>query len=86
MTGCRDFAGNVEELTESMLFGRRIGEVAPGSEGALLRVMIRGKSYINEKPLSWGDLLDPEEGQSGAVGYDECDPTIGFRVVLETTR
>lgn len=85
MTGCRDIAGNVEELTEEMLFGRRIGEVTPGSESNLLRVMTRGRSYINEKPLNWGDLLDPE-GQSGAVGYDEFDPTIGFRVVLDTNR
>ncbi len=86
ITGCRDMAGNVQELTENLMSGQRVGEMIPSSEGdRLWQVLLRGRSYFNESPLSWDDLRNPKDLQD-ATGYDEPDPTIGFRVVLETTR
>lgn len=76
-------AGNVQELTEYLMNGARVGDIAPDSEGALLRVVLRGRSYLNERPLRWDDIRNPADIPD-ALGYDEPDPTVGFRVVLET--
>lgn len=83
ITGCTDMAGNVQELTEYLMNGARVGDIAPDSEGALLRVVLRGRSYLNERPLRWDDIRNPADIPD-ALGYDEPDPTVGFRVVLET--
>ncbi len=83
ITGCTDMAGNVQELTEYLMNGARVGDVAPDSEGALLRVVLRGRSYFNESPLRWDDIRNLADIPD-ALGYDEPDPTVGFRVVLET--
>jgi serine/threonine protein kinase/formylglycine-generating enzyme required for sulfatase activity len=85
ITGCRDMAGNVLELTDFLMGGSRVGDMVPGSEGSLQQVLLRGRSYFNSSPLTWDDLRNPKDF-AGMTGYDEPDPTIGFRVVLETTK
>lgn len=85
-TGCTDMAGNVLELTENLMNGARVGDVDPQQDGgALLRVVLRGRSYFSESPLRWVDIQGLADIPD-AVGYNEGDPTIGFRVVLETAR
>ena len=78
-------AGNVLELTEHFNNGARIADVIPGSEVGSILVILRGSSYLNSSPLTWDDLQNPKEFPD-ATGYDRPDPTIGFRVVLETTK
>jgi len=85
ITGCRDMAGNVLELTEHLNNGARVADVIPGSEAGSILVSLRGSSYSNSSPLTWEDLRNPKEFPD-ATGYDLPDPTIGFRVVLETTK
>ncbi len=85
ITGCRDMAGNVVELTEHLNNGARVADVIPGSEVGSILVILRGSSYSNSCPLTWEDLRIPKEFPD-ATGYDKSDPAIGFRVVLETTK
>ncbi len=85
-TGCTDMAGNVLELTDNLLNGARVSDVDPLEvEGSQLRVLLRGRSYLSESPLTWDDIQVVDD-LPDAVGYREVDPTIGFRVVLETAK
>lgn len=85
ITGIRDMAGNGQELTETLMNGGRVGDVAArGGGGSLIRVLLRGRSYFSSHPLTWEDLQQTSELPE-AVGYTEFSPDIGFRVVLETT-
>ncbi len=85
ITGCTDMAGNVLELTETLMNGARVGEVQPHSEKSQAQVLLRGRSYLSSNPLRWDDIRNVTEFPD-AIGYDEIDPTVGFRVVIETTR
>ncbi len=85
ITGCTDMAGNVLELTENLMNGARVGDVHPHSEKSQAQVLLRGRSYMSSNPLRWDDIRNVTEFPD-AIGYDEVDPTVGFRVVLETTR
>ena len=78
-------AGNVQELTEDLIGRQKVGELSPGSEERSLLVYVRGRSYLSETPLKWDDMLNPPNVPD-ATEYNITDPTIGFRVVLDTTR
>jgi formylglycine-generating enzyme required for sulfatase activity len=84
--GGLDFSGNVREMTETMMNGARLSELtgAPVAN-PLLRVVLRGRSYLNEAPLKWEDLEEQTE-LPDALGFDETDSSVGFRVVLEMPR
>lgn len=84
ITGVRDMAGNGQELTETLINGGRVGDASTREESrSLLSVLVRGRSYISHQPLTWEDIGESAEVPD-AIGYTESDPTIGFRVVLET--
>lgn len=85
ITGCRDMAGNVQELTENLVSRQRVGELIPNSEERSLLVFVRGRSYLSETPLKWDDMLNAPPVLD-ATEFGMTDPTIGFRVVLDTTR
>ncbi len=84
MFGCRDMAGNGLELTRNFDLGRDrsfipLDRRAQGSDDD---VRVRGAKSMNEKPFSFPP--DPNEGvKVGVSGYNEADPDVGFRVVLE---
>lgn len=78
-------AGNVQELTENLVSRQRVGELIPNSEERSLLVFVRGRSYLSETPLKWDDMLNAPPVLD-ATEFGMTDPTIGFRVVLDTTR
>jgi serine/threonine protein kinase/formylglycine-generating enzyme required for sulfatase activity len=83
--GCRDMSGNVREMTETLMNGSRLGGIVDAAGNSLQRVVLRGHSYLNETPLLWSDL-EEQSDIPDALGIDETEPSVGFRVVLEIPR
>jgi serine/threonine protein kinase/formylglycine-generating enzyme required for sulfatase activity len=83
--GCRDMSGNVREMTETLMNGSRLGGIVDAAGSSLQRVVLRGRSYLNETPLLWSDL-EEQSDIPDALGIDETDPSVGFRIVLEIPR
>ncbi len=77
--GCRDMAGNGEELTRSTDSGRDVPRC-----DLQANVYTRGRSYTDDAPLTWQDLdLAHRPGTASTVPADTPDPKIGFRIVLD---
>jgi hypothetical protein len=79
--GCRDMAGNGQELTRSFQLGDHsfpLKRRAGGDDDLLLR----GQKWSLPVPFTFP--ADPNQAtMAGVSGYNEADPDVGFRVVLE---
>jgi hypothetical protein len=76
--GCRDMAGNGSEWTRSPLYAAE--QFSPDAPDELLKVFLRGRSYMNPDPLLFRDLDDRALDEARRCVESACD--IGFRVVV----
>lgn len=77
--GCRDMAGNGEELTRSTDSGQDVPRCAKQAN-----VYTRGRDYADPVPLTWDDLdLAHRPGTASTIPADTPDPKIGFRIVID---
>ncbi len=86
--GCRDMAGNGQELTRNVV-GTKDKLVSPEkfvplAEPGDARVHFVGRSYTAPNPVMYKYLGDPDRHQfEPPLKYQEPDPETGFRVVIE---
>lgn len=83
--GCRDMAGNGREWTRNLTGS--IPKTVPLStkSDTLDSVILRGRSYLEDKPLHFADVDSRESGGQvyDSEAYLSAVADIGFRVVLE---
>ncbi len=77
--GCRDMAGNGEELTSSLANQGRVPDCQPDDW-----VITRSWSYQQRQPLTW-QVLDARSRQPVPDGILASDrqPTVGFRIAID---
>jgi serine/threonine protein kinase len=78
--GCRDMAGNGQELTYNILLDPDLRVPLPRPAGFEDRVLVRGRSYTAQEPLSFDDLKI--KGRWESIEYQEPDYNTSFRVVI----
>jgi serine/threonine protein kinase len=79
--GCRDMAGNGEELTGDLQNRDDHVPLEPSKVRDSIRVMLRGQMFTEPKPLAFRDLQRDQDLDT--AGYNEPHPQTGFRVVVE---
>jgi formylglycine-generating enzyme required for sulfatase activity len=75
--GCRDMAGNGLEWTRNLTYENSL-TVPVQDPKPDLGVVMRGRNYVQPKPLLFADLI-----RADSRSYEEVNPFISFRVVLE---
>ena len=84
--GCRDMAGNGREWTRDLYIlgagGEREVPLDRETNNQKDRVILRGRSYVEEKPLKFTDAGMGTE-LPDTLGYKETRFDVGFRAVIE---